>query len=396
MYKKYINYSFILVLTSLLNSCNTIDKDSNFKRAEMTLASIYTHYGIDGKQLLRETYPYDKTNKATYLLTEEGPSHSNQYSYLWPYSGNLSAVTALYTVSGNHKFKQVLEEKVLLGLEEYYDTTRVPNAYSSYINSKPNSDRFYDDNIWIGIDFTDLYLLTEDERYLDKALTVWHFIENSMDEKLGGGIYWCEQNKNGKNTCSNAPGAVYALKLFEATKDSSFYFIGKQLYEWVNDNLQDTTDYLYYDNININGNVDKKKYAYNSGQMIQAASLLYKLSNNDVYLENAQNIASSSYNYFFQHFTDTQGTSFKLLNKGDIWFTAIMQRGYIELYQIDRNPEYINAFKTNLDYAWDNMRNEKNGLFNSDWSGETKDDSKWLLTQFAMVEMYAQISHLND
>ena len=37
----------------------------------------------------------------------------------------------------------------------------------------------------------------------------------------------------------------------------------------------------------------------------------------------------------------------------------------------------------------------KCGLFNDDWSGKTKNDSKWLLTQFAMVEMYARLAAID-
>jgi len=183
--------------------------------------------------------------------------------------------------------------------------------------------------------------------------------------------------------------------LFEATKDSSFFFRGKELYDWVKTNLQDTTDYLYFDNINVNGNVDKAKYAYNSGQMLQAASLLYELTNNPRYLTDAQNIASSACLYFFHDFNAKNEKSFKLLNKGNIWFTAVMLRGYIELYKVDKDDEYINAYRKNLEYAWKHMRDKGSGLFNSDWSGKKKDHSKWLMTQFAMVEMYARISKLN-
>lgn len=42
--------------------------------------------------------------------------------------------------------------------------------------------------------------------------------------------------------------------------------------------LQDSTDYLYFDNISLDGKIDKSKYAYNSGQMMQAATLLYQLT----------------------------------------------------------------------------------------------------------------------
>jgi hypothetical protein len=41
------------------------------------------------------------------------------------------------------------------------------------------------------------------------------------------------------------------------------------------------------------------------------------------------------------------------------------------------------------------MRDE-NGLFGTDWSGHIQDDSKWLLTQFALVEMYARISNIEQ
>lgn len=71
-----------------------------------------------------------------------------------------------------------------------------------------------------------------------------------------------------------------------------------------------------------------------------------------------------------------------------------MFRGFVELYGIDHNSLYIDAFRENLDFAWTEMR-EKNGLFNDDWRGKTKNDSKWLLTQFAMVEMYARLAAID-
>lgn len=110
-------------------------------------------------------------------------------------------------------------------------------------------------------------------------------------------------------------------------------------------------------------------------------------------MQEAQRLAAACYNRFFSH--DSQsGRKYKVLNRGDIWFTAIMFRGFVELYGIDHNSLYIDAFRENLDFAWTEMR-EKNGLFNDDWSGKTKNDSKWLLTQFAMVEMYARLASID-
>ena len=238
-----------------------------------------------------------------------------------------------------------------------------------------------------------MYLLTKNKSYLNQAKMILQFIESGTDSLLGGGIYWVEQNRKGKHTCSNAPGAVFALKLFEATKDSVFFDKGKALYDWTKEKLQDKNDFLYYDNVNLNGDIDKKKYAYNSGQMLQAASILYLLTNDVSFFDDAQHIAASSYNYFFNDFVTESGERFRLLQAGDIWFTSVMLRGFIEFYKIDKNPKYIDAFQQNLNYAWEYMRDEDK-LFNTDWSGQARDKSKWLLTQFGMVEMYARMGAL--
>ena len=381
----------IASLTGCVSSAQ-VEPNSNLDRARQTLDSLYLNYSVDNSSLLRENYPFDEQHTVTYLASEEQANIPNQFSYLWPYSGTFSAVNALFEATHDKKYKKLLDSRVLPGLEEYFDTQRVPNAYSSYIRTAPASDRFYDDNVWLGIDFTDTYQMTQEQKYLDKAQLIWKFIESGTDSILGGGIYWCEQKKESKNTCSNAPGSVLALKLFKATNDSSYFEKGKKLYEWTQRNLQDSTDYLYFDNIRLDGKIGKAKFAYNSGQMMQSAALLYQLTKNPIYLKGAQNIAKECFNYFFTDFTPaTNEEAFRMLKKGDIWFTAVMLRGFIELYQIDKDKTYINAFNKSLSYAWDNARDEK-GLFNTDLTGNNKDQKKWLLTQAAMVEMYSRLA----
>ena len=381
----------IASLTGCVSSAQ-VEPNSNLDRARQTLDSLYLNYSVDNSSLLRENYPFDEQHTVTYLASEEQANIPNQFSYLWPYSGTFSAVNALFEATHDKKYKKLLDSRVLPGLEEYFDTQRVPNAYSSYIRTAPASDLFYDDNVWLGIDFTDTYQMTQEQKYLDKAQLIWKFIESGTDSILGGGIYWCEQKKESKNTCSNAPGSVLALKLFKATNDSSYFEKGKKLYEWTQRNLQDSADYLYFDNIRLDGKIGKAKFAYNSGQMMQSAALLYQLTKNPIYLKDAQNIAKECFNYFFTDFTPaTNEEAFRMLKKGDIWFTAVMLRGFIELYRIDKDKTYINAFNKSLSYAWDNARDEK-GLFNTDLSGKSKDERKWLLTQAAMVEMYARLA----
>ena len=263
----------LLVCIAALTGCDTrkqvvVSNELSLTRAKQTLDSLYQNYSAPGTCLLRENYPSNVGDyTATYLASEEQKNIPNQYSYLWPYSGTFSAVSALYEVTQDTLYKSLLDKKVLIGLEEYFDTQRTPEAYASYIRTAPQSDRFYDDNVWLGIDFTDTYLATKEDKYLQKAKLIWKFIESGMDDNLGGGIYWCEQKKGSKNTCSNAPGSVLALKLFKATQDSAYLKQGEQLYKWTQAQLQDSTDYLYFDNISLNGKIGKAKFAYNSGQI---------------------------------------------------------------------------------------------------------------------------------
>jgi rhamnogalacturonyl hydrolase YesR len=375
----------------IFSGCHKVKHESDFASYAMTLMdSTLMYYKVPGQVLFYETYPKRDADLVTYLAGAD-TIRKNRVAYLWPTSGMFSALNALQKTTGDKKYENMIESVILPGLECYFDSLRVPGCYQSYLTESGKSDRFYDDNLWLGLDFLDLYEQTGNDAYLASARNIWSFIESGCDSILGGGVYWCEQKKESKNTCSNAPGSVLALKLFKATNDSIYFRQGKELYEWTQKNLQDSTDYLYFDNIGLDRKIGKAKYAYNSGQMMQSAALLYQLTRNPLYLKDAQNIAKECYNYFFTDFTTTTGESFKMLKQGDIWFTAVMLRGFIELYHIDKNKTYINAFDKSLNHAWMYARDDK-GLFNTDLSGKSKDDKKWLLTQAAMIEMYARLA----
>ena len=359
--------------------------------AAATLDSLYACYSVPGTKLLRENYPDDASYKATYLA---GESAGNPFSYLWPFSGTLSAVVALVETGGWEAYGPLLDTVVLPGLREYADDRRRPFAYASYIASAPVSDRFYDDNIWLGIDFTDLYAATRQQRFLDEAERIWLFIASGTDDRLGGGIYWCEQKKESKNTCSNAPGAVFALKLYLATGREHYLEQGRALYEWTRRKLLDSSDNLYFDHISLKGPLNKTKYSYNSGQMIQAGALLYRITGRKRYLSEAQATAAACLTHFFRPVRKPGGGSVRILRRDKIWFDAVMLRGFIELYREDGRDAGLNAFRETLDHAWSHARDTR-GLL-ADWSGRGREGRKWLLSQAALAEMLARMASVAE
>jgi uncharacterized protein YyaL (SSP411 family) len=394
LFLKRQNIKRMLCMITLIASCGcAYSRDTvNLKRAEQTLDAIYRNYSAPNTCLLRENFPFDDKYTATYLASEEQANRPNLYAYLWPFSGTFSAVNALYACTRDEKYAAMLDSNVMQGLDEYLDTTRSPAGYASYINTAPASDRFYDDNVWLVIDFAEAYLESNNPAFLDKAERTWNFVISGWDEKIGGGIYCTEQKKTSKNTCSNAPSVVAAMKLFKATNNKKYLDMAIKIYEWTANNLQDSTDYLYFDNIKLNGRIDRAKYSYNSGQMLQGAALLYNETKDERYLVDATRLAKSCYDRFFSDYDTAEGTA-RLLNNGNVWFNAVMMRGFVELYRIDGNGQYLNAFRRSLDYAWEHARTV-NGLFNQDITGKRKDKNKWLLTQAAMVEMFARIATL--
>ena len=146
--------------------------------------------------------------------------------------------------------------------------------------------------------------------------------------------------------------------------------------------------------IKTSGVIEKPKFAYNSGEMIQAAALLYNITKNEKYLSEAKLVAESAYNYYFEKYTLPTGETIMVLKKGSLWFNAIMFRGFAELHQIEKNMKYITAFKQSLDYAWRYARDPQTGLFSADFTGRTIDNEKDLLTQGGIIEMYARMSTL--
>lgn len=381
-----------LCCSAFVISSATAENSSGYaRRAASMLDSIYTYYSVPGTKLLRENYPDDASYKATYLA---GDADRNEYSYLWPFSGTLSAVAVLIETRGWDTYGPLLDTVVLPGLREYADERRTPFGYASYIRSAPASDRFYDDNVWLGIDFTDLYAATRQPRFLDEAERIWRFIESGTDDRLGGGIYWCEQKRESKNTCSNAPGAVFALKLYQATGNEKYLDAGRALYEWTRKTLLDPTDQLYFDHLTLTGTLGRHKFTYNSGQMIQAGVLLYRITGKKRYLSEAQQTAAACLKRFFRVVHIPGGGTVRILRGNNVWFDAVMLRGIIELYREDGNDACLNACRQSLDYAWEHARDPQG--FVADWSGRGRENRKWLLSQAALAEMYARMAAVSE
>ncbi len=134
----------------------------------------------------------------------------------------------------------------------------------------PN-DRYYDDNAWMVMAFVETYEITKDPKHLKIAEDSLKHCLSGLDDKLGGGIYWKETEKSSKNTCSNGPTAAACLAIYKHTKNPELLKQAADIYAWTKTKLQDPETKLYWDNINLNGKVDKTTWSYNSALMLRSA-----------------------------------------------------------------------------------------------------------------------------
>ena len=356
-------------------------KTSMFDCAHSMMTCVIKYYYHKGPRTCWQTY-YPK---------EQG--YWDGDAVVWGQGGGLSAFVALREASVDteqEEYYRSLEDDMFKGIQHFWVTDHGRTAYSVYPDS--GNDRFYDDNDWLAIDFCDLYALTKNKKYLEKAQTLYNYIYSGWDDVLGGGIYWCEQKKTSKNTCSNAPAAVLCMKLYNLTKDNTYLEQAKKTYDWTKNSLRDPEDFVYWDNVRLDGSVDKAKYTYNSGQMIQAGVLLYQQSGDKAYLKDAQETARGAYQRFTEVRKAVDGTATRFYTASP-WFNVILLRGLTALYEVDHNPEYIRTMADNARYAWDHTR-DVNGFLDNDWTGIKTKEHKWLLDNACMVELFSEINNI--
>jgi len=342
---------------------------------ESMWASITDHFLLPDFGLYGEHVPLQGEDKA--------------FSYLWPYSGVISAANArLLTDTATSAADDL--RTVLTNLERYWDEHSEPPGYDSYVVEYGGGDKFYDDNEWLGIDFVLACRTLGDNHYLQKARAMWSFALSGWSDEMDGGIYWKEHDFSTKNTCSNGPAAVLGLMLYQETGEQDFLDWAIRILEWTA-RLKDPSTGVYLDNIREDGSIDPAKYTYNTGTPMHANALLYQITGDPVYLEEARSLARASFAWFAPKSTATARLGNVRLFPNTPWFNSILMRGYLALLEVDPDADmtFVQAMLDFLRLGWARARTEQ-GLLAPDWSGlGPGDEPKWLLDQTPVIEIAA-------
>lgn len=252
----------------------------------------------------------------------------------------------------------------------------------------------YDDIMWWTISFARAYGTFKTPAYLTLAdesfCRVWHGSYKLKDrgsyDKVNGGMYWnwnpnnpADNSDKGKMSCINFPTVVAAMHLYNnidpadakyKTDDltgfngnpayprwhsrDNYLKNAKEIYDWGVNNLFDKRTGNVADSRHENS-VSWSATMYNQATFIGASCMLYKLTKEQAYLDNANAAANYAMNvmsaptYIFPFRTgEEQGI-----------YTAIFAQ-YMKMLVYDcGQTQYLKWVQRTIDYGW-SKRDERN------------------------------------
>ena len=385
----------IACLTILLISTVTVTQAQENKsaeylnRAETMYANIWKNYRVPAYTgLFLENYPSNKKDSLTYM--QGGHVGEKEVSFLWPFSGVFSATNVLMKSPALQAKYKPYQDSLVIGVEHYRDEVRKPMGYQAYPVKLEKSDRYYDDNGLVAIDYMESYFVTENQLYLQRAKAVFKFIVSGWNSDLGGGVPWLEGHHDQKPACTNGMATLAALKIYQGSNDPYYLDQGKMFYHWMYNTLRDSTGVIAND-IKPGGQLNRTFWTYNTGSLIEAAVLLYQITGEKQYLQQAQQLAADSY----AHFSTVPHDKNLTLHIDLPWFVTVLFRGYEALYHVDRNYKYLAAVEKDLNYAWQHTRDQY-GYTSHSWTPKPEEINKpkWLLDQACIAELYARLSQV--
>jgi hypothetical protein len=158
-------------------------------------------------------------------------------------------------------------------------------------------DGWNDDIGWMTNAVLRGYQYTGVAQYLTVAENNWNMAYNrGWDSTLGGGLYE-EQNtpSQGKQALSNDPFVWEGVILYQLTGNNAYLTKAEAIYSWVRTNLVNTTNSRnnlgnpgqVNQGIRSDGTLNGGDNVYNAGTFVNAATILYRVTGNMAYYDDA-------------------------------------------------------------------------------------------------------------
>jgi len=351
----------------------TTDEDLWARRAAVSYAALQQYFAVpDGSGLYREQYPVAVSDPA--------------YSYEWPFSQAHVATLDMTGMQGaGQRFQAALAAHERAQMHYWSDSssTGLPGFASGVEPPYGTGDDFYyDDNEWVGLKDVQQWAMYRDDGSLRQAQQIFELVVSGWDADPShsepGGVFWTQASwSRDRNTVSNMPGAELGLRLYQITGEQHYLDWSLRMYRWANTYLQ-RPDGLYWDHLDLRGNIEKTIWSYTQGASVGVNVLLYQATHEQGYLSEAERIAQAAQSYF---------TAEGRLDKQPPFFNSIYFKNLLLLQSETHRFDYRDAMQAYADRVWRTKRDSATGLFHFGGSAATQ-----MIEQAAMVQIYAVLA----
>lgn len=297
-------------------------------------------------------------------------------SYVWPASFQLRALASATKVRPRQYRKRLLQFTNIL--DRYWT---VKKGLGGYMVLPSPSERFYDDNAWMLLGLLDAFDVTRQKKFLSRALQTLEFLADGEKKTEGGGIRQHEDKDGGLFTCTTAPAAVGAVRLYLLTRKTRFLQMAERWHAILNSaevGVRDPGDGLFHQWAKKEGagwRVERGKRAYQSALPLQLDLLLYRAKKDRKYLEDAQRIAASS----ITRWVRPDGA----LAETAQWGGSDLCDALLDLYEVDKDERWLRTVRRVLQYLHENGR-DPDGRYGENWQAVQKEET---LEKFLLLHM---------
>jgi hypothetical protein len=271
------------------------------------------------------------------------------YSSVWPVSQIYAAGLDLGSAS--------LVAEARQALDVYYNPT-----VGAYQDCPPHGTFYYDDNGWLVNDMMTEYSQTHAASLLGRAETVFGYLRTGWlpagGEEFYPGCGCAEQVATGNFLQA-------ALRLYQATGQASYLRWAQTIYAWDNAHMQagPSGNGLYYDTLTGGTLTDSIQFTYDTGVMLEADVLWYRVTGNRRYLVTAQRLATAA----SAAFADPADGVMAQAGPSGPAFNSIYLRAAADLAAADGNPRWLRAGETSAFAAalWD----REGATYGANWDG---------------------------
>ena len=306
----------------------------------------------------------DSSTRALLLHFWNGQGYFNEKNnntnfHYWPNGHGLDVLVDAYLRTNDQAYKNYMDQ--------WFNGVKQKNG-NTFLNE------FYDDMDWNALAMLRAYEATGDEKFKTAVDALWTNIKTGWNSTMGGGIAWRKAMPYYKNTPANAPAAILAARLYKKFNDPSDLEWSKKIYGWLKDSLYDKNTGWVYDGMNSDNDGKRNttwKFTYNQGTFIGAAVELYKITNDQAYLNDA--LQAANFTLSDNTLTNFNDNLLKDEGGGDGGlFKGVFVRYFTELIQApgmlsSNKTRYINFLKHNAETLWNVGTDKSYLLFGSYW-----------------------------